>query len=196
MLPLIFHRKNPPVLAQHDIETTIHAWRILAKSYNEKVGQFSSDLYQQLANIKCKKVLSDQMITLGKTQFHNHDFNKFSEEDFKDLKEILLFQIDKLFKRRIFKRFKNLNFAVSSTNNTNENTMKTNQINNNQQPSWYPNNDIETAMHAWRISAKSYSEEAKELSSDLYKQLSKIKCKKILKNQMIRLGKTNFASIS
>ena len=132
------------------------------------------------------------MITLGKTQFHNHDFNKFSEKDFKDLKEILLFQIDKLFKRRIFKRFKNLNFAVSSTDNTNENTMKTNQINNNQQPSCHPNNDIETAMHAWRISAKSYSEEAKELSSDLYKQLSKIKCKKILKNQMIRLGKTQF----
>ena len=180
-----------------DIETTMFAWNRLADSYNEKVGQFSSDLYQQLANIKCKKVLSDQMITLGKTQFHNHDFNKFSEEDFKDLKEILLFQIDKLFKRRIFKRFKNLNFAVSSTDNTltDENTMKSNQINHtmNQQPSCHLDNDhIETAIHAWRISAKSYSEEAKELSSDLYKQLSKIKCKKILKNQMIRLGKTQF----
>ena len=110
-----------------------------------------------------------------------------------------MFQIDKLFKRRIFKRFKNLNFAISNTTDnalTNGNTMKeSNQTNHiiNQQSSCHLDNDIiETTLHAWRISANSYNEKAKRMSNDLYKQLSKIKCEKVLKNQMIRLGKTQF----
>ena len=54
-----------------DIETTMFAWNRLADSYNEKVGQFSSDLYQHLANIKCKNELNDKMKRLGKNQLYN-----------------------------------------------------------------------------------------------------------------------------
>ena len=108
-----------------------------------------------------------------------------------------LFQINKLLKRRIFQRFKR-NF-VDSTGNAlaNENTMnKFNDINQiiTHQPSHhgYNNEIIETKMMTWYRLTKSYSEEAEKLSSELYKQLSKIKCKKVLSNQMIRLGKTLF----
>ena len=136
------------------------------------------------------------MIRFGKTHFHKHNFMIFLEENLENFKEILLFYINKLFKRRIFKRFKNLNFAITDNTLTNENTMnESNQINHmiNQQSSCHPtSDDFETTLHVWRISLKSYSLSAKELSSDLYKQLSQIKCEKILKNQMIRLGKTQF----
>ena len=162
-----------------DIEDTILAWKRLADSYSEEALILSTDLYHKLANIKCKKVLEDQMIRLV-------------EGDFKDLKEILVFQLDKLFQRRIFRKFKN-KFIVSNTENalTNENN-ESNQINHINRPSCRSNNDIETPIHAWKILAKSYSEKAGEKSGDLYKQLSKIKSKKVLKDQMIRLGKTLF----
>ena len=121
----------------------------------------------------------------------------FLEKDFKDLKEISLFQINKLLKRRIFQRFKR-NF-VDSTGNAlaNENTMnKFNDINQiiTHQPSHhgYDNEIIETKMMTWYRLTKSYSKEAEKLSSELYKKLSKIKSKKVLSNQMIRLGKTLF----
>ena len=105
----------------------------------------------------------------------------------------MLFQLDKLFKRRIFQRFKNRFVVSNSTDNalTNENN-ESSQINHINQPSCRSNNDIETPIHAWKILAKSYSEKAGEFSSDLYKQLSKIKCKNVLKDQMIRLGKILF----
>ena len=54
-----------------NIETTIYAWKILAISYCEKAEEFASDLYEQLLEIKCKKVLKNQFIRLGKTQFYN-----------------------------------------------------------------------------------------------------------------------------
>ena len=59
-----------------DIETTIYAWERLAKSYNEEVRKLSWDLYEQLSKIRCKKVLTDQMTRLSKTDFHYHDFYK------------------------------------------------------------------------------------------------------------------------
>ena len=126
-------------------------------------------------------------------------FTTFSEENFKDLREISLFQINKLLKRRIFQRLRR-NFVCSkNTDNglTNENTInKFNDINQiiNHQPSSHGYNDerIEATMMAWYRLTKSYSEKAEELSSELYKQLSRIKCKKVLNDQMIRLGKTLF----
>lgn len=109
----------------------------------------------------------------------------------------MLFQLDKLFKRRIFRRFKERFVVSNSTENalTNENN-ESSQINHIiNRPSCHSNIDIETSIHAWRILAKSYSEEAGELSGDLYKQLSKIKCKSVLKDQMIRLGETLFFNL-
>ena len=69
-------------------------WYRLTKSYCEKAEELSSELYKQLSRIKCKKVLNDQMIRLGKTLFRNHVFTTFSEEDFKDLRNTLLLHID------------------------------------------------------------------------------------------------------
>ena len=77
-----------------DIETTMLAWYRLANTYSEQAEEFSNDLYEQLSKIKCEKVLRNQIIRIGKTQFRNHFLNNFSEEDLKDLKETLLFQID------------------------------------------------------------------------------------------------------
>ena len=77
-----------------DIETTILAWYRLANTYSEQAEEFSNDLYEQLSKIKCDKVLRNQIIRIGKTQFRNHFLNNLSEEDLKDLKETLLFQID------------------------------------------------------------------------------------------------------
>ena len=77
-----------------DIETTMLAWYRLANTYSEQAEEFSNDLYEQLSKIKCDKVLRNQIIRIGKTQFRNHFLNNFSEEDLKDLKETLLFQID------------------------------------------------------------------------------------------------------
>ena len=79
---------------EDEIETTIHAWRILADSYSEKAAELSSDLYKHLTKIKCENVLSNQIKRIGETQFHNHVFKIFSEEDFKDLRETLLLHID------------------------------------------------------------------------------------------------------
>ena len=109
----------------------------------------------------------------------------------------MLFQLDKLFKRRIFRRFKERFVVSNSTENahTNENK-ESSQINHIiNRPSCHSNIDIETPIHAWKILAKSYSEKAGEFSGDLYKQLSKIKCKNVLKDQMIRLGKTLFLNL-
>ena len=56
-----------------------------------------------------------------------------------------------------------------------------------------PNDDdIETTMLAWYRLANTYSEQAEEFANDLYEQLSKIKCEKVLRNQIIRIGKTQF----
>ena len=77
-----------------DIETTMLAWYRLANTYSEQAEEFANDLYEQLSKIKCDKVLRNQIIRIGKTQFRNHFLNNFSEEDLKDLKETLLFQID------------------------------------------------------------------------------------------------------
>ena len=56
-----------------------------------------------------------------------------------------------------------------------------------------PNDDdIETTMLAWYRLANTYSEQAEEFYNDLYEQLSKIKCDKVLRNQIIRIGKTQF----
>ena len=77
-----------------DIETTILAWYRLANTYSEQAEEFANDLYEQLSKIKCDKVLRNQIIRIGKTQFRNHFLNNLSEEDLKDLKETLLFQID------------------------------------------------------------------------------------------------------
>ena len=112
----------------------------------------------------------------------------------------MLFQINKLLKRRIFQRFKRIFSDLNTTDNalTNENTInKFNDINQiiNHQPSSHGYNDerIEATMMAWYRLTKSYSEKAEKLSSELYKQLSKIKCKKVLSDQMIRIGKTLFS---
>ena len=178
-----------------DIEKTISEWGMLTLTYNRKVGRLY--LYGQLSEINCEKELKDQMTRIGKTQFHNHVFKTFSEKDFKDLKEILLFQINKLLKRRIFQRFKRKFADSNSTDNamTNVNTVnKFNDINQiiNHQPSChgYFNERIEATMMTWYRLTKSYCEETKYLSNELYNRLSKIKCKKVLKDQMIRLGKT------
>ena len=77
-----------------DIETTMLAWYRLANTYSEQAEEFSNDLYEQLSKIKCDKELRNQIIRIGKTQFRNHFLNNLSEEDLKDLKETLLFQID------------------------------------------------------------------------------------------------------
>ena len=182
-----------------DIEFFIHAWRLLASSYSGKVGELH--LYGQLSKINCETVLNDQIRRIGKTQIHNHVSQSFLEEDFEDLKEIVLFQINKLLKRRIFQRFKRNFSDLTTTDNalTNRNTInKFNDINQiiNHQPSSRGYNDerIEATMMAWYRLTKSYSERAEELSNDLYKKLSKIKCKKVLNDQMIRIGKTLFSN--
>ena len=79
-----------------NIETTIHAWKRLANSYCEKAEELASGLYEQLLEIKCKKVLKNQFIRLGKTQFYNFYFILFLEEDFKRFKGKLLKDIDAL----------------------------------------------------------------------------------------------------
>ena len=79
-----------------NIETTIHAWKRLANTYCEKAEELASGLYEQLLEIKCKKVLKNQFIRLGKTQFYNIYFTLFSEEDFKRFKGKLLADIDAL----------------------------------------------------------------------------------------------------
>ena len=181
-----------------DIETTIHAWRLLAKSHSKKIHELY--LCGPLSEINCGEVLNRQFARISKTQSHNHVFTTFLEEDFKDLKEIVLFQINKLLKRRIFQRFKRRFSELNTTDNalTSENTInKFNDINQiiNHQPSSRGYNDerIEATMMAWYRLTKSYSKRAEELSNDLYKQLSKIKCKKVLNDQMIRIGKTQFS---
>ena len=61
----------------------------------------------------------------------------------------------------------------------------------------YPYDDeIETTMLAWERLAESYCEKARIISTDLYQQLSKIKCKKTLTNQITRIGKPSFISDS
>ena len=77
-----------------DIETTVLAWYRLAKSYSEKALEFSKDLYQQLAIIKCKRKLTNQITRIGKTNCFYYCLNKISEEDFKDLRETLCSEID------------------------------------------------------------------------------------------------------
>ena len=48
-----------------DIETTIHAWRLLANSYSEKIGELY--LYELLSKINCEKELRDEITRIGKT---------------------------------------------------------------------------------------------------------------------------------
>ena len=50
-----------------DVETTIHAWRLLANFYCEKSGELGSDLFEHLSKINCEKELRDQMTRIGKT---------------------------------------------------------------------------------------------------------------------------------
>ena len=69
-----------------DIEDTILAWKRLADSYSEEALQLSKDLYHKLANIKCKKVLEDQMIRLGKTQIHYYFYKHLSRRRFQRFK--------------------------------------------------------------------------------------------------------------
>ena len=127
-------------------------------------------------------------------------FTIFSEENFKDLKETLLFQIENY--ERQYGLFTELGYGFAERLSLDTDNVLTNAINEfneindmgNHQSfhHQYNNETIEETMIAWYRLTMSYREEAGEFSKELYKYLSKIKCENVLGSKIIRIGKIVF----
>ena len=125
-------------------------------------------------------------------------FTIFSEENFKDLKETLLFQIENY--ERQYGLFTELGYGFAERLSLDTDNVLTNAMNEFNDINHirihqsfhhqYNSERIEATMMAWHRLTTSYSDEAEEFSKELYKYLSKIKHENVLGSKIIKIGKT------